>query len=158
MTRFRFAMLVGALLAATVAARAQDSSAYYRTEPTAQKDGTVAFGLSFLRPGLGQVYAGEPVFGAVLFGAAVGGTALALYNAQLVERCDPATFAPRVCSSEAKNSGLVTAGFFIAAAAWVASMAEAPAAARRFNETHRVALRVDPGAGGTVRVGLSVRR
>lgn len=144
------------ILAAAPALRAQDSSAYYRKVAPPPKDGTVAFALSFVLPGLGQVYAGEPALGGILFAGAAGGTALALDNAQLVERCARSSpSATLVCSSDRRDGNLVTAGLFVAAASWIVSMAEAPSAARQFNEKHRIALRIEPGAAGSTRVLVS---
>ena len=147
-----------AALALPAVSRAQDSSAYYRTVPTTQKDGTVAFALSFVLPGLGQIYAGEPALGVGMLAATGVAAGVAIHAGGYVERCVKVSAVLTGCHDERRNQSAMTTAALVGGMVWLASMVDAPQAARRFNDRHRVALRVDPGVGGTVRLGLSLRR
>lgn len=144
-------------LSAAPALQAQDSSAYYRSAGPPPKDETTAFALSFLVPGLGQLYSVAPVAGAVQLGAAAGGIALAVHNGQQVEHCTSITgYVSEVCTSDTRNKSLVAVGLLAFGASWVYSMLDAPSAARRFNERHRVAAIVQPAPGAMTRLGLAL--
>lgn len=107
-----------------------------QTTPRAQsgftpKDGGVAFLLSFLITGAGQMYAGEPGKGVVLLIASLAGAGVAINGASQ-------------CASGASDcpNGETIAGLGIVLLSWVYSMADAPAAAGRYNRQHGlVALR-----------------
>lgn len=94
------------------------------------KDGGVAFLLSFLITGAGQMYAGEPGKGVVLLLTNLAGAGLAINGASQ-------------CASSADNcpNGETIAGVGIVLFSWIYSMADAPAAAGRYNREHsRIAL------------------
>lgn len=148
-------LLVIAVAGVAAPVHAQDSSAYYRTAAASHKDGTAAFALSFVLPGLGQIYAGEPALGVGMLAATGVAAGVAIHASGYVERCVKVSAVLTDCHDERRSQSTMTTAALVGGMVWLASMVDAPQAARRFNDRHRVALRVQPGAQGSTRIGLA---
>jgi len=89
--------------------------------------------LSFLLPGAGQFYNGEPVKGVVQLVGAVGGLALAVANV-------PATVRSNYINVDTGNSTLFAVGIGVTAASSLWSLIDAPLSASRINREQAWAL------------------
>lgn len=86
------------------------------------KDGGLAFVLSFLIPGVGQMYAGETGKGIGMLVVDLAGSGIAIAGAESCGSYDGQC-----------NTGLIAAGASIVLADWIYSMIDAPGAAHRHN-------------------------
>jgi hypothetical protein len=125
----------------------------------APKDGTTATLFSFLLTGGGQFYAGEPGRGVGYLLLGVGGAAVAYAGAYRTGNCSDGYYSYECYEPD---DTLIGVGIGTAAFAWIISMVDASAAARRYNTkwglTRQVAVRpvIAPARNGRAALGLSV--
>jgi hypothetical protein len=143
------------LPAAALPAPSHDSSADYRSPDVYRKDPAIAGALSFLVPGIGSLYVGETGRGLIYFTLATGGAMVAIAGMAEHASCQQ-SFVATDCAN--KGGTLTALGALTAIGAWFASIADAAGGAKRYNARHAVALRLEPGAQGTTRIGLSLTR
>lgn len=111
------------------------------------KSASTAFVLSFLIAGGGQLYAGETKKGVVLMVTELLGAGLVVHE---LATCDELL-------TDGCNDTKMRVGAVLALGSWIVSMAEAPSAARRYNERHaRAQPLVDIEPGREARFGVRV--
>lgn len=116
----------------------------------APKDGTLGVVLSLLITGGGQFYAGKPGKGVGFLLAGLAGSGMVIASAANCDYYD-----------DGCDTGLATAGLALALGAWVTSMVSAPGDVRDWNARQGFAVAgvrplVEPGAGGTARLGFAL--